>query len=95
MARMDREGYLVDWSEWDEEVAQVLARDEGIEHLTEKHWLVISFIRNYYEDFQQIPSLRKICTHTGLNTLEIYRLFPSGPVRGPCRIAGLSSLSGC
>ncbi len=80
--------------DWNEEKARKLAMLEGIRELEDKHWRVIFYLRSYYEDFQKIPPLYKICTNTGLNTLEIYRLFPRGGLSSAWRIAGLPPLKG-
>ncbi|MFZ7103899.1 MAG: TusE/DsrC/DsvC family sulfur relay protein [Peptococcaceae bacterium] len=89
MVKISSDGYLLNPREWNEEVAESLACYENI-NLTERHWDVILFVRDYYLDFKVLPTVHKICAHTGLNTLEVYQLFPRGPVHGACRIAGAS-----
>ena len=68
---------------------------EGIGQLTEGHWKVIHYIRNYYLQFGIAPMIRKVCKETGFSLKEIYNLFPSGPAKGACKLAGLPKPTGC
>lgn len=82
--------------EWDEEVARFLARTaEGIEVLGSDHWAVIRFIREHYLAHRRAPMVRAVCKTTGLHLKRIYELFPSGPARGACKVAGLPRPDGC
>jgi tRNA 2-thiouridine synthesizing protein E len=93
---VNEEGFLTDPSAWDKAVAEVLARkEEGIEALTEKHWAVVNFIRGYYLEKGMAPMVRLMCKTTGLPLKEIYTLFPSGPAKGACKVAGLPKPDGC
>jgi tRNA 2-thiouridine synthesizing protein E len=92
---VDEEGFLADPSEWDDELAMLLARADGIEQMSEKHWLVVRYIRDYYTEHDIAPMIRKLCQHTGLRLREIYELFPLGPAKGACKIAGLPKPDGC
>jgi tRNA 2-thiouridine synthesizing protein E len=92
---LDDDGFLVDFEGWTEDVAGILASNEGIKELTEKHWQVMKYLRDYYKEFQIAPMIRKLCKETGLSLKQIYELFPSGPARGACKIAGLPKPSGC
>jgi TusE/DsrC/DsvC family sulfur relay protein len=90
------EGFLANPAEWDRAAAGILARkEEGIETLTEKHWAVVNFIRAYYLDKGMAPMVRLMCKTTGLPLKEIYQLFPSGPAKGACKVAGLPKPDGC
>lgn len=91
---VDEEGFMEDASLWNEEIAEALARIEEVE-LTEQHWEVIRYLRGYYEQFGIAPMVRKLLKATGYNSKEIYELFPSGPGRGACKIAGLPKPTGC
>ena len=53
--RLDEEGFLLEPDDWSEEVALVLARKTGLEELTDKHWLVIRFLRGFYLDQGRAP----------------------------------------
>lgn len=85
----DKYGYLTDFDSWDFDLAKLIAVDESIDHLTDEHWRLIYYLRNYYDIHKDIPMIRQICINTGLCLKDIYRLFPTGPVKGLIRIAGL------
>ena len=91
---LDEDGFLEDATQWDEEVAQKLAETEEVE-LTDKHWEIINYLRQYFADFGTAPMVRKMLKDTGLSNAEIYELFPSGPGKGACKIAGLMKPTGC
>jgi TusE/DsrC/DsvC family sulfur relay protein len=93
---LNEEGFLTDPQQWDKQVAEILAKAvEGIDKLTPEHWAVIEFIRNHYEETSLAPMVRSICKTTGLPLRRIYELFPSGPAKGACKIAGLPKPDGC
>ncbi|MCB1741573.1 MAG: TusE/DsrC/DsvC family sulfur relay protein [Gammaproteobacteria bacterium] len=97
----DPEGYLENLSDWDREVAVEMARQDDIE-LTESHWEVIEFLREYYDQYQIAPAIRiltkamarKLGREKG-NTRYLYKLFPQGPAKQACRYAGLPKPTGC
>ncbi|SHI70154.1 TusE/DsrC/DsvC family sulfur relay protein [Desulfofundulus thermosubterraneus] len=91
----DEDGFIVDPSLWNEDVAKALAAQEGISELTEEHWKVVNYLRNYYLQFQIAPMIRKLCKETGFSLKKIYELFPSGPAKGACKVAGLPKPTGC
>jgi tRNA 2-thiouridine synthesizing protein E len=90
-----QDGFLEDPALWNEKVASAIAGEEGIEEMTEKHWGVVNFIRNYWQENDLAPPVRLICTEVGVSVREIYKLFTSGPARGACRVAGLPKPDGC
>ncbi len=93
---VNEEGFLVNPEDWNEEIAVFLAKkEEGLESLTEEHWKVINYIRNYYLENKLAPMVRAVCKTTGLPLKKIYDLFPSGPAKGACKIAGLPKPDGC
>ena len=93
---MNEEGFLIDPSAWDKDVASALARtQEGIEELTTEQWAVIDFIRGHFLESNMAPMVRAICKHTGLPLKRIYELVPSGPAKGACKLAGLPKPDGC
>jgi TusE/DsrC/DsvC family sulfur relay protein len=93
---LNDEGFLTDPQQWDKSVAEVLAKaEEGLENLSEEHWAVINFIREHYEQTSLAPMVRSICKTTGLPLRRIYELFPSGPAKGACKLAGLPKPDGC
>ncbi|MGQ9673357.1 MAG: TusE/DsrC/DsvC family sulfur relay protein [Candidatus Aminicenantales bacterium] len=92
----NEEGFLAHPEEWNEAVAMALAREEeGIANLTEEHWSVIRYIRQYYLENRLAPMVRSVCKTTGLPLKRIYELFPSGPAKGACKVAGLPKPDGC
>jgi len=91
----DEEGYLVDPLDWSEAVAEVLAQREQIA-LTEDHWIVIRFMREYYDSHQIAPDARHVMKHLAQTKGEdksdrndLFRLFPYGYVKQACKIAGM------
>jgi len=93
---LNEEGFLIDPKEWDRDVALALGREEeGLSELTENHWKVIEYIRSYYIEKDLAPMVRKMCKNTGLSLKEIFALFPSGPAKGACKLAGLPKPDGC
>ena len=88
-------GFLSEPGIWNEEVARLIARYDGIEEMNDKHWAIVSIIRKNYEEKGMAPMIRTICKETGLRLREIYELFPLGPARGACRVAGLPKPDGC
>jgi TusE/DsrC/DsvC family sulfur relay protein len=93
---LNEEGFLTDPQQWDKQVAEALAKaQEGIENLTPEHWAIIEFIRNHFLQTNLAPMVRSICKTTGLPLRRIYELFPSGPAKGACKIAGLPKPDGC
>jgi len=92
---VDEDGFLQEPERWNHEVAKDFANTEAITDLTEEHWKVIDYIRNYYLEFGIAPMVRKVCKETGHKLSEIYKLFPSGPAKGACKLAGLPKPAGC
>ncbi len=91
---LDEDGFIIDPEEWTEDVARLFAANEGID-LTGEHWKVINYLREYYAENQIAPMIRKLCKDTGFSLKQIYELFPAGPAKGACRIAGLPKPTGC
>jgi TusE/DsrC/DsvC family sulfur relay protein len=92
---LDEDGNLKNLSDWSEEIAKELAKEEGIEELTDRHWIVIKFMRKVYEEKGDAPSIRKLTKESGVATKELYQLFPKGPAKKSARIAGLPKPKGC
>ncbi|MDI6746599.1 MAG: TusE/DsrC/DsvC family sulfur relay protein [Rhodocyclaceae bacterium] len=97
----DEEGYLVSLGDWNEEVGKFLAQQESI-NLTDAHWEVINFLRDYYTEFQIAPAVRVLTKAIGKklgadkgNSQYLYELFPYGPAKQACKIAGLPKPTGC
>jgi tRNA 2-thiouridine synthesizing protein E len=92
---VDEDGFLEDPSIWNEMVATDFAQIEGVAEITEEHWKVIKYLRDYYLQFGIAPMIRKLCKETGCPLNKIYELFPSGPAKGACKLAGLPKPTGC
>lgn len=92
MVQRDEMGYLVDPTDWDEDVARDIARQESID-LTDEHWAAIRFMRAYLDEHQVIPDVRHVTKHlSGLNGSgrnRVFELFPFGYVQQACKIAGM------
>lgn len=98
---VDEEGYLVDLGSWVPEIAGVMAAAEDAE-LTDAHWEVINFLREYYEEYQIAPAVRVLTKAIGKklgkdkgNSKYLYELFPYGPGKQACKYAGLPKPTGC
>jgi TusE/DsrC/DsvC family sulfur relay protein len=93
---VDEDGFIADPSLWDDDLAAFLAKEaEGIMQLTEDHWKVVNYIRKYYLEFGIAPMIRKLCKETGFTLKRIYEIFPGGPAKGACKVAGLPKPTGC
>lgn len=93
---LNEEGFLAHPEQWSEGVALELARNqEGLDGLSDRHWAVVNCIRSHYADKGLAPMIRLLCRETGLRLREIYDLFPSGPAKGACKVAGLPKPDGC
>lgn len=93
MPSLDAEGYLVEPQDWSEEVAEEFARQENIS-LTEDHWDVIGFMREYLEERQVAPDARYVIKHLSDrlgpgSRNKLFELFPYGYVKQACKIAGM------
>ena len=98
---VDEEGYLIDLSQWNKPVGEELAKSENVE-MTEGHWEVIEFLREYYDEYQIAPAVRVLTKAIGKklgkekgNSKYLYELFPYGPAKQACKIAGLPKPTGC
>ena len=97
----DEEGYLIDLSAWNEQLADLIAKDEEID-MTDEHWEVVNFLREYYDEYQIAPAVRVLTKAIGKklgkdkgNSKYLYELFPYGPAKQACKIGGLPKPTGC
>jgi tRNA 2-thiouridine synthesizing protein E len=97
----DEEGYLTDINQWTEPLGTVIAEKEGLA-LTAEHWEVVNFLREYYAEYQIAPAIRvltkAITKRLGAEKASnkyLYELFPYGPAKQACKIAGLPKPTGC
>ncbi len=98
---LDEDGYLTDWSVWSKEAADAFAEKEGIE-LTDEHWEIINFLREYFTEYQIAPAIRVLVKEVKAkfgpekgNLKYVYKLFPAGPAKQACKYAGLPKPTGC
>ncbi len=92
---IDEDGFIQDPNEWNEKVALDLAETEGVTEMTEDHWKLVNYMRDYYLKNGIAPMVRKLCKETGFKLKYVYKLFPSGPAKGACKVAGLPKPTGC
>ena len=97
----DEEGYLVNLSDWNADVANFIAQAENIQ-MSDQHWEVVNFLREYFEEYQIAPAVRVLTKAIGKklgaekgNSEYLYSLFPYGPGKQACKIAGLPKPTGC
>ncbi|MDP3449545.1 MAG: TusE/DsrC/DsvC family sulfur relay protein, partial [Anaerolineaceae bacterium] len=76
--KFDADGYLEDPKVWTKEIAEAIAKREGVT-LTERSWVVINYSRKEFEAKGEAPTLRAITKNTDVDTKELYSLFPGGP----------------
>jgi dissimilatory sulfite reductase related protein len=91
----DADDHLANAADWNEEVAAALAQEEGITELTDRHWMVINFMRKVQEEDGVAPSIRRLNKESGVPTKELYQLFPKGPAKKAAKVAGLPKPKGC
>lgn len=92
---VDEDGFMQEPEKWNEEIAMALATTEGVDELTPDHWKLVQYLRNYFLQFGVAPMIRKLCKETGFDLKKVYALFPSGPAKGACKVAGLAKPTGC
>lgn len=98
---VDEEGYLINLGDWSEEVANHIAQVENLA-MSDNHWEVVNFLRDYYDEFQIAPAVRVLTKAIGKklgadkgNSSYLYELFPYGPAKQACKIGGLPKPTGC
>ena len=92
---VDEDGFIDSYENWCEEWVQFVKGEEGIDELGDEHRLVIKTLREYYEKNGIAPMVRVLSKVTGFKLKHIYELFPSGPGKGACKMAGLPKPTGC
>ncbi len=92
---LNDEGFFTDPAQWREEMAPLVAAQEGVTELTERHWQVIKFMRHEYETKGTGPTVRMLGKTSGVTVKELYQLFPQGPAKLAAKIAGIPKPRGC
>lgn len=93
--QVNDEGFLTNPAEWNKDIAAVIAAEEGIPEMTAAHWKVIDFARTSGASSGSSPTLRQITNGAGVNTKELFALFPKGPAKKVARISGMGKPEGC
>ena len=92
---VDAEGFMTKPEQWNETIATAIARESGIPELTDRHWLVIRFMRDRYLATGNAPSIRSLGKESGVPIKELYELFPKGPAKLAAKICGIPKPKGC
>ena len=92
---LDGEGFMTEPGQWNEQIAQAIAAGNGVPELTERHWLVVNFMRERYLATGAAPSIRALGKESGVPIKELYQLFPKGPAKLAAKIGGIPKPKGC
>ena len=92
---VDAEGFLTDPQQWNERLAKEIARENGIPEVTDRHWLVVKFMRQRFLATGSAPSIRALGKESGVPIKELYGLFPKGPAKLAAKIGGIPKPKGC
>ena len=92
--RVDDEGFMTEYDEWNEDLGKVLAAHIGIT-MTDEHWEAIRFLRRDFPEHDETPTLRRVTTVGGIPTKRLFTLFPKKPAKKMAYIAGLPKPHGC
>jgi tRNA 2-thiouridine synthesizing protein E len=92
---VDEDGHLKDFRDWCPEWVEYVRIDQGIKALTEEHWNLIRILQDYFRENGSAPMARILSKAAGLKMKRIFELFPKGPGKGACKIAGLPKPKGC
>ena len=93
--QVNEEGFMTDPTEWNQDVASEIAKEEGIAELTQDHWKVIDYCRQVGVESGSAPTLRNITNGAGVPTKQLFGLFPKGPAKKVAKISGLGKPEGC
>jgi len=92
---VDAEGFLTDPGQWNEQIAEAIAEGNGVPELTDRHWLVVRFMRERYLATGTAPTIRSLGKESGVPVKELYQLFPKGPAKLAAKIGGIPKPKGC
>ena len=92
---VDENGFMIDHKAWTKEIAAAFAKEQDIDELTDRHYIVIEFMRKEFKENGTGPSIRKLNKQSGVSTKELYELFPGGPAKKAALIAGIPKPQGC
>jgi tRNA 2-thiouridine synthesizing protein E len=92
---VDAEGFMTNPEQWNEQIAQAIATANSVPELTDRHWLVVKFMRDRYLASGTAPSIRSLGKESGVPIKELYQLFPKGPAKLAAKIGGIPKPKGC
>jgi TusE/DsrC/DsvC family sulfur relay protein len=92
---VDAEGFMTKPEQWNEQIADAIAAENGIEELSDRHWLVVRFMRERYLTTGTAPTIRALGKESGVPIKELYELFPKGPAKLAAKIGGIPKPKGC
>jgi tRNA 2-thiouridine synthesizing protein E len=89
------EGFLERVEDWDRDIALEIAHESGIPELSDRHWLVVNYMRDTYLKTGAAPTIRTLGKESGVQIKELYVLFPKGPAKLAAKIGGIPKPKGC
>jgi tRNA 2-thiouridine synthesizing protein E len=92
---VDAEGFLQNPAQWDQSIGETIAKENGIDEMTDRHWAVVDFMRKQYLETGSAPSIRTLGKQSGVPIKELYQLFPKGPAKLAAKIGGIPKPRGC
>jgi tRNA 2-thiouridine synthesizing protein E len=92
---VDAESFMTDPEQWNDRIAEAIARENSVPELTDRHWLVVRFMRERYLATGSAPSIRSLGKESGVPVKELYQLFPKGPAKLAAKIGGIPKPKGC
>ena len=92
---VDEDGFLLHFEDWCPEWLEYVKESEGIKEISADHQKILDFLQDYYKKNGIAPMVRILSKNTGYKLKEVYELFPSGPGKGACNMAGLPKPTGC
>jgi TusE/DsrC/DsvC family sulfur relay protein len=92
---VDAEGFMTKPEQWNEQIADAIAAENGIAELSDRHWLVVKFMRERFLSTGTAPTIRALGKESGVPIKELYELFPKGPAKLAAKIGGIPKPKGC
>ncbi|MGA9396176.1 MAG: TusE/DsrC/DsvC family sulfur relay protein [Azonexus sp.] len=90
----DGDGYLESMDDWSEEIGRAMAAEDGVE-LTDDKWQQIVKAREYYDEFQSVPPIRKFAKFLDVDQKELFSIWMTGPMKPITKYGGLPKPTGC
>ena len=94
--KLDEDGFMQNPEIWNDEVAGWMAKNLlDIPAMSEDHWKLVHYLRNYWETYGVCPPIKMVTKQSGMTLEHIYELFADGPAHGACKVAGAPKPTGC